>query len=337
MSELEELRALRDAPSPWDDDRWLDEASAWIRDRARAAGIRTVETIVVQKMARWSALIRAETSAGRLYLKAVPMFARHEPALMRRLSSDHPRHVPAVLSIDADRRWILMREVQGRPLYDASGLGCWQRALESFARIQRHYASQVQDLFQIGCPDRRPARLARDLADMQELLLADDSGSGALSHDERERVKDAMPAWQSRCARSPIARFPDATLDHGDLHPYNVLVTGDNSVYLDWSSGAVGSPFFSPLILLGYAQQSHPELRRGYDSLRHAYLRPWMAVAPLAELIEAFEYYRPLAYLNYALCVARAPVDPDRDGHAAADKVRATIAFCLRASLAALA
>ena len=114
------------------------------------------------------------------------------------------------------------------------------------------------------------------------------------------------------------------------------MVTNEESVYLDWSSAAVGHPFFSPLILLGYAEQSLPELRRARNSLRDAYLRPWTAFAPLPALVDAFDYYRPLAYLNYALCIVRVPIDPVRDGHASVDRVRATVALCLRAALAAV-
>jgi Ser/Thr protein kinase RdoA (MazF antagonist) len=89
---------------------------------------------------------------------------------------------------------------------------------------------------------------------------------------------DAWFAWPDLaaglCARilslaaSPISE----TLVHGDLHPGNVQVDGDEVRVFDWSDGAIAHPFVDLAVFLRHLP-TPAERRRMVD----AYLEPWSA------------------------------------------------------------
>jgi hypothetical protein len=66
-------------------------------------------------LAALSAVLRGELESEPVYLKAVFTVFHHEPAVTQTLAREHPDLVPDVLRIDAERGWLLMRELTGIP------------------------------------------------------------------------------------------------------------------------------------------------------------------------------------------------------------------------------
>jgi hypothetical protein len=84
------------------------------------------------------------------------------------------------------------------------------------------------------------------------------------------------------------------TIDHGDLHPGNILGTVADARPFDWGDSVVGNPFGSLSVIL----RTTPELC-GFErddpgakaALREIYLEPWLAEGRLsaAELERAVD------------------------------------------------
>jgi hypothetical protein len=93
----------------WHRADWLEQATAWIRERVDVTGE------IEQPHARWwSTVRRVPTADGDLFFKAVAPVHRFEAALTARLAELQPGRVPEVVDVDAERGWCLMRDAGPR-------------------------------------------------------------------------------------------------------------------------------------------------------------------------------------------------------------------------------
>ena len=95
---------------PWMRLGWFAEASAWIDEQlARLDMVRAAP--IEQVAARtWGVVLRVPTTSGYLYFKVPAAPFAFEPALSQTLARLVPASVPAVLAIDEQRGWLLMRD-----------------------------------------------------------------------------------------------------------------------------------------------------------------------------------------------------------------------------------
>lgn len=304
----------------------LAPAIDWIRQQANAAALGEVVHVQPLKLTPRSTVLRVVTSSARLFFKAGEAIATLEAPLTAWLSRRHPPHFAPVIACDAAHGWMLMREIGGLALMSATDVNSWRRTLETLGRIQCGHSADVDDLFELGCRQRSMSWLGDQIDDVVELWC----GAACATRVERDRVRRAAPIWKQMCGRTDTG-LPDATLDHIDPHPRNILVTAGGPVFLDWDGGGIGHPFWAPLILLGYGERLTPRIAECRDELRDCYLRPWTAYLPMTRLADAFEHARPLASLKYAVGLARGwraeKTGPEEE------RLRAAIETCLDAAL----
>src|SRR6185369_12530743 len=235
---------------PWRKRSWIDEASAWIREQAQRAGRAPVGRVVAYKLTERKAFLGAETPRGRLFMKCC-LAAAHEARLTTLLSQRYPAHFAPVVAVDSQRAWLLMEEVQGRPLMLTADPSCWARALKTFADIQLDFTRRADDLAEIGCPDRTWPWVGSRLARLAESHVVCDG----MSDTERSELLAAIPVWHELLSLQATSPVPHATLDHGDFHPGNILVTERGPVFLDWEGGSIGHAFCAPLTLFAYLEE----------------------------------------------------------------------------------
>lgn len=95
-------------------------------------------------------------------------------------------------------------------------------------------------------------------------------------------ILGTLPGLDAGLAASPVP----ASLDHSDLHDYQVFVTDGRYTFFDWGDASIGHPFTSLLVILRAAAARHG-LAAGpaaLGRLRDAYLEPWTAERPAPEL-----------------------------------------------------
>jgi hypothetical protein len=277
--------------APWCRVGWLDTATAWIAAQLRARSTPLVGE--VEEVTNWSlsCVLREHTVAGAVYFKAtatLPLFV-NEPVIMAGLARRYPEHIPMPLSLDPQRRWMLLPDV-GQPLGQNSPLAARQELLRSFGAIQRDSAAAIDELLELGCHDRRLERLSAQAA----TLAADAAALDGLTDAERAQFRTALPRLQAMCAALAACGIPQ-TLVHGDLHLNNVAVTAGRQQYFDWSDACVSHPFFDLISVFD------EEDRAVQVQLRDAYLGIWSDCAPLERLLEAWELAQPLSDLHQAI------------------------------------
>ena len=112
---------------------------------------------------------------------------------------------------------------------------------------------------------------------------------------------------ESRCEELDEGPLPQ-TLVHGDLHPWNVMVDGDELRIFDWSDACVSHPLFDLPTFL--TRTDDPSAR---EKLLDAYLDVWSDIALRDELRAAYVLALPLAHVHHAISYLRitAALEPD--------------------------
>jgi hypothetical protein len=276
---------------PWRAAGWRERTDAWIGDQLRGLGLDQSGPVEEVKLRPWSAVLRAPAEGVAVYFKAnIPALA-NEPALTRVLHRICPEHVLDVLADEPGEGWMLQPD-GGPPLagrLDASDdLGPHERMLAVYAQLQVRAAGHLDALLDAGAPDRRLLGL-RPL--FEELVAAERPDLLGLAGRVGELAGD-LDAYG----------LP-ATIDHSDLHAWNVLATGDRYVVFDWHEAAVTHPFFSMVVALRSVEHNHRLQPGGADSrrLRDAYLEPWAALGSRGDLRAALGLALRLGPLTRAL------------------------------------
>lgn len=262
---------------PWGYAGWLETALAWIA--AHADGL-----YFWKELKSWSlsCVIRAETGRGVVYFKATnqrPLFA-NEPLVTQRLAERFPGRVPMPLAIEPERGWMLLSDF-GLDLRTSHGDDATRLALADFSQLQQQTLGQEKELLAMGCVDRRPAHLAREVA----CLLTDKAALASLTDDERAKLLSVD--WYAR-----IAAFADApcSLVHGDLHTGNVASGSDGLLYFDWTDASVALPWMDLLELFFQENEEATKSLFTVWSTSYPYYPPWEEIAPLIALHHAVSY-----------------------------------------------
>jgi hypothetical protein len=224
-----------------------------------------------------AALFRLPTTAGPVWLKAIPPFAAAEPAAIAALAEIDPTLVPDVLA-SAPGRLLLA---------DVPGVDCWDAGPALVADVVHRMASAQAriDRPPPGLPDRGLgflARASRDLLDGPvgaELTVAELAAANAL-----------QPGWEllADCG------LPD-TLVHGDFHPGNWRSGNGRPVVLDFADAHVGNPVLDGLRAIDFL----PADRRG--AAADAWIAAWTAALHRTRPAEALAIGGPLAHFAYAV------------------------------------
>jgi hypothetical protein len=233
----------------WSRPGWYGRASAWMTDRMTAAGRPPTASPV--QVYQWgiSALLRAPTATGDVYLKAIfPPFAC-EPAVSVLLESRFPGRGPSVLAIEPDEGWILMDDFGPRIVREDGSDADHEAGIRLLVAIQRDMTGHADDLLAAGCPVRPLSRLGDDL----ERALADPIALGTLDANA-ERVASTIALVRMAADELDGFGLPD-TLVHGDFHAGNVAIAADGVLIFDWSDSAIGNPIVDLVTWLGEEQE----------------------------------------------------------------------------------
>ncbi|MGC5020319.1 phosphotransferase family protein [Micromonospora sp. DT47] len=238
---------------------------------------RPATRVTQQRTWNLSAIWRLDGPHGTAWLKQVPAFFRHEPAVLRWLGRAVPGIGPTLLADDGDGR-MLLDHVPGEDRYGAD-------AAERAAIAADHHTLQVRalrdvdELVAAGVPDRRGPALAR-------WLRSTLAPHGTLPDDLEARLDEVR-----RCG------LPD-TLVHGDLHPGNVRSDGQRRTIIDWGDSFVGHPAFDILELTLELDAASAA------SHLAAWCARWLASVPGCEPERAVELLRPVLWWRIAAVYA---------------------------------
>lgn len=248
----------------WSSPAFLDAATDWIDEQLIAHGLERTGRVTQTHLRPWSTVLRADTTGGPVWLKAPAPGTASEVPLYAILARVVPDHILVPLATDLDRSWLLLPD--GGPSLGEKTVSktIFSRALGAYAEVQRALEPHVEDLLSAGIADHRPQsmpdRFEEAIDVVQEMSL-------------RRFLRARRAVVEGWCARLTESVVP-VTLDHNDLHPWNVL--GPPWRFYDWGDAVVAHPFASVM-------------RFAPAAARDAYLEAFADLAPHEELVETME------------------------------------------------
>ena len=280
----------------WSSAPWRAAAVAWLDQQLAAAGSERTGEVEQPHLRPWATVLSAPTTAGTVWLKAAAPATAFEVALYGLLARRVPDRVLTPIAADPERGWLLLPD--GGLSLGAQGAGAESlvTALAEYGRLQRRLEPAVEEMLALGVPDMRPAVMVERF---HEALAA------AGGYPEVEALVPAVAGWCERLAASPLL----PSLDHNDLHPWNIL---GGPRYYDWGDSVVAHPFAAMLVPLRM-------MRAGREAARDAYLDVFADLAPRAELVETLELARRVATIARALTWERAIRTAREQGEAVDD------------------
>jgi hypothetical protein len=265
----------------WTDPSWRVEAEHWISAQLSDLGYALAGAIEHAHVRPWGTVARLPTNHGLLWFKANVAPLAFELRLIELLAA---QPVPQVVAREPSQGWMLMEdagplvsEVHG----DNPSLAIWRELLGKYAELQIAAAQATDELIAAGVPDRRLTRL---LEPFQRVLendrLVRPPTSDALTDDELDRVCALIPKLRESVEVLAALGLPDS-VQHDDLHPWNVCVRDDVYRFIDWGDACVSQPMLSLGIPLQWVGAE------GAAEAKDAYLEPWTALRPLEGLLAA--------------------------------------------------
>jgi hypothetical protein len=236
----------------------------------------------------WSTVLRVPTADGDLFLKQEQPVQEYEVELTVALAERWPDRAPEVVAADTGRHWLLLRD-GGTRVADSRDFAAFERALALYGELQVGEAAYVDELLAMGLRDLRlPV-----VVDLYEPFFERDHG---LEPDEVQQLRALAPRYHELCAELASLGLP-ASLQHDDLHEWNIFVRGDRVAIYDWGDSSVGFPLWSWLKPSQALEEAEPA--------RAAYLAAWKALAPEHALRRALELAIPTALFPYVLQIRR--------------------------------
>ena len=309
---------------------WQAEAAAWIDSCLARRGIERTGAVEAERVRPWGTVLRAPTSAGAVWLKAPGAATRFEVPLYGLLSLRVPDRVLEPLGVELERGWVLLPDggpPAGERFPPEQQIAVMEQVLPVYAEMQLELSADVPAMLDLGVADMRPAampdRFGQALLEIEPSVAtdADPDGHGRSVATAFGRVRALEPEYRGWCRQLENSPVP-VSLDHNDLHTQNVLAGPGGGFaearFYDWGDAVVSHPFAS-LLAVGFL--------RGIDAataerLRDAYLEPFAALAPHADLVRDVELACRVGKVARALSWRRAlGPDPDprwADGPAAA-------------------
>jgi Phosphotransferase enzyme family len=275
----------------WSSPAWRRDALAWVDARLREHGLRRTGEPEQPHLYPWATALRVPTTAGPVWLKASAPGTAFEAGLYELLAEAAPDHVLVPLATDPARGWTLLPDggpslgdrLSGEALADAM-----EAALPQYGELQRAVAPHADRLLALGVTDMRAAVMTRRFEEALAFTVPGLDDPDRRLHRRIEAQAGTIAAWCEELAAAP----GPASIDHNDLHPYNVLGGDGHLRFYDWGDSVVAHPFACALVPLGFVQErvlgvepDHPRVLR----LRDAYLEGFGDLAPHGELVATLE------------------------------------------------
>jgi len=219
----------------------------------------------------WATVLRVPLANGAAWFKACGAVQAFEPRLTAELFRRWPDLVAGVVDHDERRGWLLLLDA-GTPLSSIGNrLELWEALLPRYAELQHGETAHAEDHLAHRVPDLRVSRLPERFEDLLRHDLP-------LELDEIARLRAFAPRLGELCRELAAQGVPE-TVQHDDLHTWNVYVDGDRPRVLDWGDASIAHPFESLVVTFRFLEELNglapddPWLLR----LRDAYLEPWGA------------------------------------------------------------
>jgi len=197
-----------------------------------------------------------------------------------------------------------------------------------YGALQRGLMADVARMTAAGVPDMRPAVMLEAFDRALEITAVTATTVPGAGDDPDRRARHAAvvaarPRVQRWCAQLTESALP-ASLDHNDLHPWNMFWDGRSARFFDWGDAVLAHPFAAMLVPLGLVREllGEPAGQGEFAAVRDAYLDPFRSLAPGEDLLATLETACRVAKIARAHTWQRAIGAAAEQGDPAAERFR---------------
>ena len=280
----------------------LRNVTNWVQSQVESLGLRLTGQFRQLTASPTFSLLRFETNGPPLWFKAVGSPNIREFAITRTLSEFFPDFLPRVVAFRPQWHAWLMTEAGGIAPDASSKFAVWQAVIKRLAELQIASICHTKEILAAGARDATSGslleRVDEFLAVMQELMTRQVAASPtALTCKEVSALSNPLKQALSKLAEGVL---PEA-LNHLDFNPGNILVSGDQCVFLDWAEAAVGPPVLTFEYLMAYFRRSCTTASHRSAELAAQYEDHWRSYVANGSLSEYLAFSPLVAILAYAL------------------------------------
>lgn len=224
----------------------------------------------------WSTQLIIPTDHGKVWFKANCPSMAFEPRLQKALHQLLPADVDAPVATDDSRGWMLTVD-RGITLGDSHepSVEDWKALVSEAAVIQRTLAGEKQTLIDAGLPDFSPLSVAERFDRLLERFRGlPDSHPTHVPEGLAVKLAAARPQIVEAALRLDESPIP-CSLQHGDLHPWNVFVVEDGVRFFDF--GDAHWAFAFEVLSVPFGWITH-ESKLPWDQVHDAYREHWTDV-----------------------------------------------------------
>jgi hypothetical protein len=303
QTSIQELKAHLANPNsgPFLHPGWLKNLFAWSGEQLEMLGLRLTGVFAQLNASPNFSLIRLETTGPAVWFKATGVPNHRELSISVAIARLLPAYVPLMLGIHLEWNGWLSGELPGSPLTDISNSADWERVASTLAYMQIESIRGTASLIEAGCKDLRIPNLKKHIEPFlaQMLLLMERQEKTKPAPLDSAQLDLVRLGLNEACSQLSQLGLPD-TISHIDFNPGNTMVSPNKCCFLDWAEGAVSNPFLTFEYLLEHYR------RRGsgegsLQSLRNAYVRPWLPLFSPSVLETALSYSPLIALFAYAV------------------------------------
>jgi aminoglycoside phosphotransferase (APT) family kinase protein len=281
---------------------WLREMCGWIARQIEPLKIRLTSNFQQLNASSSFSLMRFETSGPAVWFKAVGKPNTHEFNIVSILTTLFPTYLPPIIAVRPEWNAWLTTEVEGTSPNADSNFSTWMTISTRLAELQIASLHEVPRLISAGCRDIRVTSLLNftdEFFAIMDKLIKNQvkAPPSILTSEELLDLKKQIKEILSALAASGM---PD-TLNHLDLNPGNIFVSGERCTFIDWAEAAIGHPFLTFQYLLEHVTRLRPDHADRREELVSAYASQWQCFAPPCAVSHALALAPLTAVFAYAI------------------------------------
>ena len=260
---------------------WRAEADRWIFTRLQEAGLSPAGPPEQRRIRPWSTHWVVPTSGDRVWFKANCPDLSFEPALQQLLAELAPGRVEPPIAVEDSRGWMLTWD-RGDTLAERHEptLAEWCAIGQEAGDVQCRAAGAREQVLSTGVHDCSPGTVPERFdALLARYAALDPQHPSHVTAGQLTQFRAVRPAVVDAAAALAQSPLP-ATVNHGDLHPGNVLIVDGSLRLFDFGDAQWAA---APEVLGALWGWLTRRTRHPWRTVFAAYAEVWSDVVTSAE------------------------------------------------------
>ncbi|MFN4152188.1 MAG: hypothetical protein ACK4IX_14700, partial [Candidatus Sericytochromatia bacterium] len=288
---------------PWFNVGWFEQTKQYLKDKY---GYKKVELFYLSSI---SCVLRIKLKDKNIFYKQVLKGLFEQEIIFTKMLNEISENVPSVIDYDNQKGCLILEDFGSKTLWDFNDVDTWCKTIKKYAQLQKLALKNIEQLTKIPVFDRSISNLP-DI--FQSLTSAPDNfyldKTYGITNKEYQTLISFKPKIKELCQKLSSFNIPN-TIEHGDMHPFNVAMVNEEPIFYDWSDCSISHPFFTiRAFTYAFFDKKGNELKKvsfikdcdyPYQKIVKAYLEEWEDFESKENLIDAFKISRILVDISF--------------------------------------